>query len=171
MNTETLLSDQGLWDSHFWETNLCFLIQGDSVLLAKKKRGFGEGKWNGVGGKVKPGEENRIAAVREILEEIGVAVAVDNLAESGLVKFRYVDLPNSANNTVIYVVKKWEGEPKESGEVTPQWFKIGEIPFGKMWPDDKFWLPLVLSGRTIDARVAYLADRKSLVAKRIEVRP
>jgi 8-oxo-dGTP pyrophosphatase MutT (NUDIX family) len=26
------------------------------ILLAMKKRGFGEGKWNGAGGKVEPGE-------------------------------------------------------------------------------------------------------------------
>ena len=37
-------------------STLCFLVKDNQILLAMKKRGFGEGKWNGVGGKVNPGE-------------------------------------------------------------------------------------------------------------------
>lgn len=35
---------------------LCFIIKNGKVLLARKKRGFGKGKWNGTGGKVKSNE-------------------------------------------------------------------------------------------------------------------
>ena len=35
------------------ETTLCLLKKDDSILLALKKRGFGEGNYNGVGGKIK----------------------------------------------------------------------------------------------------------------------
>ena len=41
---------------------------GKELLLAMKKRGFGAGKWNGVGGKIDPakGDKNIIeAAMRE----------------------------------------------------------------------------------------------------------
>lgn len=55
-------------------TNLCFLIKDEKVLLAMKKRGFGVGKWNGVGGKVKPGESVKMAVVREVFEEIRVSI-------------------------------------------------------------------------------------------------
>ena len=55
-------------------TTLCFLVKEGEVLLAMKKRGFGVGKWNGVGGKVKEGEDVFLSAVREIKEEIGVDV-------------------------------------------------------------------------------------------------
>ncbi|CAN0571511.1 unnamed protein product, partial [Ectocarpus sp. 12 AP-2014] len=37
-----------------------------------KKRGFGEGKWNGFGGKVESGESVEEAAKRELMEEAGV---------------------------------------------------------------------------------------------------
>ena len=47
-----------------------FLIRENQVLLAMKKRGFGEGKWNGVGGKLDPGETVEQALVRECQEEI-----------------------------------------------------------------------------------------------------
>jgi 8-oxo-dGTP pyrophosphatase MutT (NUDIX family) len=40
------------------DKTLLFLHKPDEqkILLAMKKRGFGEGKWNGVGGKREPGE-------------------------------------------------------------------------------------------------------------------
>lgn len=51
---------------------LLFLIKDDHVLLAMKKRGFGAGNWNGVGGKIEAGESIEQALVRECQEEIGV---------------------------------------------------------------------------------------------------
>jgi 8-oxo-dGTP pyrophosphatase MutT (NUDIX family) len=38
-------------------TNLCYLFNDkNQVLLIMKKKGLGQGKWNGPGGKVKKGE-------------------------------------------------------------------------------------------------------------------
>ena len=51
------------------EVTLCLLVKGGNISLAKKKRGFGKDRWNGYGGKVKPGEAIKIAAIRELLEE------------------------------------------------------------------------------------------------------
>jgi len=34
---------------------LAFIYKGEKVLLGYKKRGFGEGRWNGFGGKVQSG--------------------------------------------------------------------------------------------------------------------
>ena len=43
---------------------LAFIQKEDKVLLGLKKRGFGEGKWNGFGGKPHEGETITEAAVR-----------------------------------------------------------------------------------------------------------
>ena len=43
---------------------LVFLNQNEQVLLGLKKRGFGEGRWNGFGGKVEEGETIFEAAKR-----------------------------------------------------------------------------------------------------------
>ncbi|MDO8590857.1 MAG: NUDIX domain-containing protein, partial [bacterium] len=56
-------------------TTLCFLVRDDEVLLAMKKRGFGVGKFNGVGGKVTAGESVLEAMIREAKEEIRVKIA------------------------------------------------------------------------------------------------
>ena len=29
----------------------------------------------------------------------------------------------------------------------PRWFNINEIPYEEMWPDDQYWLPLLLNGK------------------------
>lgn len=54
------------------QTTVCFLLSGDSILLAMKKHGHGVGKWNGVGGKAEPDETIEQTAIREAQEEIGV---------------------------------------------------------------------------------------------------
>ncbi len=44
---------------------LLFLRKNNHILLAMKKRGFGADRWNGVGGKLEPGETIEQALVRE----------------------------------------------------------------------------------------------------------
>lgn len=43
---------------------LAFIRETSRILLGLKKKGFGEGRWNGFGGKVEPGETIHEAAVR-----------------------------------------------------------------------------------------------------------
>ena len=34
----------------------------------------------------------------------------------------------------------------------PQWYKLDEIPYKAMWPDDELWMPAVLKeGKHIEA--------------------
>ena len=68
------LKDFSKHKSSLRQTTLCFLTKDKKVLLAMKKRGFGNGRWNGVGGKLNAGETIRQAAIREAKEEIGVTV-------------------------------------------------------------------------------------------------
>ncbi len=51
---------------------LCIIRDGDNILLAEKKRGFGVGYWNGYGGKLEDGETIEQALVREVKEESGL---------------------------------------------------------------------------------------------------
>ena len=115
-----------------------------------KKRGFGEGKWNGVGGKVNADETIELAALRELKEEIGVESKEEHLESMGILKFRS---ENSKFNwdCHVYFLKSWQGEPTESEEMRPQWYSFDQIPFGSMWVDDKYWLPLVIGGDKINA--------------------
>ena len=57
------------------------------VLLGMKKRGFGEGKWNGFGGKREGEETMAECAQRELREECGVQVELPDLALQGRLRF------------------------------------------------------------------------------------
>ena len=35
----------------------------------------------------------------------------------------------------------------ETEEMKPQWFLRNKIPYDSMWPDDPYWIPLMLEGK------------------------
>ena len=51
---------------------LCYLFDGDKVLLIHKKTGLGRGKVNAPGGRIEAWEMPKEAAVRELQEETGI---------------------------------------------------------------------------------------------------
>jgi len=132
-----------------------------------KKRGFGEGKWNGIGGKVDAGETVEEAARREIAEEIGVEVG--RLEKVALLTF-YFTAPGSdpdwSQEVHVFLASDWRGQPEESAEMKPQWHAYQEVPYEEMWPDDRLWLPRVLQGERING-VFTFSDAETIVHQEI----
>lgn len=136
------------------EMTVLFLQRGSGesgeVLLAMKKRKFGAGRWNGVGGKVEPGETVEEAVVRECHEEIEVAVTgINKVAE-----IVFDEMHTGTRETIrahVFTSETWEGEPTETEEMAPQWFPVSDIPYDDMWADDPYWLPHVLAGKLVRA--------------------
>lgn len=145
------------------QVTLCYLFRDapkKQLLLAMKKRGFGAGKLNGVGGKCLEGESPEQAAVRELEEEICVKTLQSDLEKIGEIDYFYPHAPKSDWNQTahIFALKKWVGEPKESEEMQPLWVDTDNIPFDRMWKDDPFWFNLLLSGRKFKARFVFAED-------------
>ena len=128
---------------------LCIVHKHPRILLGMKKRGFGEGRWNGFGGKVEKGERIIDAAKREVLEETGAAVG--DIKKAGVIEFEFKGNPEILK-VHVFITSELVGEPQETDEMKPKWFHVDKIPFAKMWPDDEYWLPLVLSGKKITAK-------------------
>ena len=140
---------------------LLFLINDKQILLAMKKRGFGAGRWNGVGGKPNEAESITDAALRECQEEIGVTPI--EIQEVAILNFYFPESKKSWNQQVTtYICRDWEGVPIETEEMAPKWFNIDEIPYSKMWPDDKHWLPKVIKGEYVKADF-YFDDNDKLI--------
>ena len=126
------------------EMTLCYLFRGKGpnreVLLIKKKRGLGKGLWNGVGGKLNPGEELEDAARREFEEE--TSVILGEIEKIGELMF---DLNGERFLVHVFISDSCEGEPAETEEAMPSWFHISEIPYDEMWEDDRIWMERVLN--------------------------
>eukprot|EP00038_Savillea_parva_P012552 m.205427 g.205427 ORF g.205427 m.205427 type:complete len:178 (+) comp22927_c0_seq1:305-838(+) len=122
---------------------LLLLRSEGSVLLGRKKRGFGAGKVNGFGGKVERGESMMEAAVREMREESGLTV--EDASLRGILSFNML---GDGNHLEIHVfhASKYHGTITESDEMDPFWVKDTEIPLGSMWLDDAYWFPHFLAG-------------------------
>ncbi len=153
------------------EMTLGFLIKEDKVLLAMKKRGFGVGKWNGVGGKLEMNEDPESAMKREAYEEICIKVL--SLRTAGTITFydfENVEYKKNASKVYLYLIDKWEGTPKESEEMKPKWFNINSIPFENMWDDDKYWLKLVLSGKSITSEFLIDETKNKIIEHIVKVK-
>ncbi len=140
------------------DATLVFLIVREHgrivrICLAMKKRGFGMGRLNGVGGKVEAGESLEDAAKREANEEIGVTL--ESLEKVAELEFRFPHNPAWNQRVSAYLCDEWSGEPTESEEMDPKWHSASELPFSEMWPDDEFWLPLVVAGEKVRAEFTF----------------
>ncbi len=150
------------------QTTLCFLQKDDQLLLAMKKRGFGVGKWNGVGGKVGKDEAVERATIRETEEEIGVVIVSKDLKKVADLYFKFVDKEEWNQHCSVYMTSVWKGEPTESEEMKPQWYQEKVLPYGQMWVDDKYWLPRVLAGEKIEAY--FIFNQKGEMAGEFEIK-
>ncbi|XP_052069830.1 oxidized purine nucleoside triphosphate hydrolase-like isoform X2 [Mytilus californianus] len=133
-----------VWAKMIKILTLVLVRDGKRILLGMKKRGFGEGRWNGFGGKVEKQETVIDGAKRELREECGL---VSNILEKiGLLKFEFVGDPQLLE-VHVFTTEQFTGTVEESSEMRPEWFDTTNIPFDKMWPDDKLWFPLYLKGQ------------------------
>lgn len=138
--------------------SLLFLRRDNEILLAMKKRGFGSDRYNGVGGKIEPGETVEQALIRECQEEINVTpTTFEKVAEHDF----HMDIDTDASWHMYvhaYVATQWEGEPEETEEMAPEWFPLDAVPYDHMWQDDRYWLPSVLAGKKVIGDYTFLAD-------------
>lgn len=132
-------------------TNLCMIFREDKILLGLKKRKFGAGLWNGYGGKVILPESIEEALLREVKEE--AEIEVKDLEKIGYLEFYFKT--GEALDCHIYKTDKFTGEPTETEEMVPRWYSIGEIPFDKMWPEDKFWFPYMFAGKKFTGKFIF----------------
>lgn len=137
------------------QATCCFPLKDNKILLAIKAKYIGQGCWNGYGGGIETGENPAEAAVRELEEESGGVIA----SPENLEKVAEIDFHNTKSDGKIfvckvhfYLVRDWRGEIRETEEMlNPTWFEINNLPIDELMPADKYWLPVVLSGKKIKA--------------------
>ncbi|GBG33164.1 7,8-dihydro-8-oxoguanine triphosphatase [Hondaea fermentalgiana] len=152
------------------ELTNAFVVAGGRVLLGMKKRGFGEGKWNGFGGKLQQGETALEAAQRELLEEASVQMLDPQLV--GRVTYTYEDMQEELLVHVFRATRWTPEEPRESEEMKPCWFALEDIPFANMWADDEHWYEHMLGGSSFfTANFAFAKDHKTILQHDVKLDP
>ena len=106
------------------------IIQREGAYFATQ-RGYGEfeGMWEFPGGKIEPGESREVALKREIQEELGVDIAIENL----LCTTEY-DYPSFHLTMHCYLCSVASGEIELREHKSALWLTANRL-------DDVAWLP------------------------------
>lgn len=115
------------------------LIDGDGRVLVQQ-RPPGKpmaGLWEFPGGKVEAGEVPEAALVRELAEELGIAIDARALAPAS---FASEGLGGRHLLLLLYVAREWEGTPEPHHASALQWVRPAEMRALAMPPAD---VPLV----------------------------
>lgn len=113
------------------------LICGSRLLVAQRARPPElAGRWELPGGKVAPGETERDALIRELAEELGLAVG--DVAIGGRLG---ADIPVDGGITLrAYRVRLLGGEPDARDHRALRWVTAAELPDLDWVPADRGWL-------------------------------
>ena len=134
---------------------LLFILHEEKILLIHKLRGFGAGKVNGPGGKVDPGETALDAALRETFEELDIMPL--GAEQRGRLHFQFRD--GYSLHCAVFIAFEFLGEPRATEEAIPFWVGVDEIPYDKMWADDRYWLPFLINGAHFDGYFEFEGDQ------------
>lgn len=91
---------------------LIFLTRGEDVLMIHRRNPPNQGRWNGVGGRLEPGETPLAGALREVYEETGYRLASARFA--GLLTWEGHAEP--AGGLYIFTAPAPPGEPQPLAE-------------------------------------------------------
>ena len=123
---------------------LGYVRRGDDVLLVHRQRDGDDhqGKYNGLGGKLEPGEDAVACMERELLEESGLTAT--SLTLRGTIAWPGFGSDGSDWFGLVFVIDGFDGEPPTRNDDGPLlWVPISELGTLPMWEGDRHFLPWV----------------------------
>lgn len=142
---------------------LMFIVKEGNILLIEKKRGLGAGKINGPGGKIETGESPLESIFRETHEELMIVPL--GARKLGELWFAMSDHPDILCH--VFRADDFTGTPTETDEANPVWFALDQIPYQRMWEDDRYWLPHLLKDESFIGRFVF--EGESMLRKEIDL--
>lgn len=134
---------------------LCYVRSSGKTLMLHRNKKPGDvhrGKYNGLGGKLEPGESPDECVLREVLEEGGLSVLDARLR--GVLTF-----PAFAKGedwiVFVYTATRFTGQPGECAEGALEWVKDADIASLNLWEGDRVFLPWLDGERFFSAKFVY----------------
>ena len=121
----------------------CALIDADNrILIAQRPahKSLG-GLWEFPGGKIEPGEAPEDALIRELHEEVGIAVKAACLAPLTFASHAYADLHLLMP---LYVCRRWEGFATAREGQMLKWVRARALRDFPMPPADEPLIPALV---------------------------
>lgn len=110
----------------------------EKILIARRPPGKHMGDlWEFPGGKVEPGETPEGALIRELEEELGVEIDVEDLKAFTFCTYEYEEYPLVL---LLYLCQRWRGDPQPIEAPEVAWVEASELARHPMPPADE---PLV----------------------------
>jgi 8-oxo-dGTP diphosphatase len=136
---------------------LCYVMYDGRTLMVhrtKKANDIHAGKWNGLGGKLEPGETPEECVIREVLEESGLSI--QNPKYCGLLIF-----PAFKGNdwyVFVFTATEFSGGLIESPEGNLDWIPDEKIVDLNLWESDPIFMPWIREGKFFSAKFTYEGD-------------
>ncbi len=138
---------------------LCYLKHDGCTLMLhrnKKPNDVHEGKWNGLGGKFRPGETPEECAIREVFEESGFTTERPDLR--GVITFPLFS-HDSDWYVFVFVIHEFGGAIADSPEGELAWIPDETVLDLNLWEGDRIFLPWLDRPEFFSARFNYEAGR------------
>jgi 8-oxo-dGTP diphosphatase len=114
--------------------SIALIDNNDQILISKRPaKKHLSGYWEFPGGKVKRNETPENAIIREVKEELNVDINNKCIAPLSFSEFDYKKFQLLL---LLYVCRRWEGEPKSMENNEIKWVKANMLRQFKMPPAD-----------------------------------
>ena len=114
--------------------SIALIDANDQILIAKRpNKKHLSGFWEFPGGKVEKGESPEYALIREVKEELNIDINNKCIAPLTFSEFNYKKFHLLL---LLYVCRRWEGEPMSMEKNQIKWVKANTLRQYKMPPAD-----------------------------------
>jgi len=120
---------------------LCYVRRRNKTLMVhriKKQNDMHQGKWNGLGGKIEPGETPEECVRREVFEEAGLEL--DDLKLKGFLTF-----PEFSKGedwyAFVFTARSEQGDLIDSPEGDLAWIDTERLTELELWEGDQIFFP------------------------------
>ena len=139
---------------------LCYITKKNKTLMmhrVKKKNDMHKNKWNGLGGKVIPGETPEECIIREVKEESGLEL-IEPIFK-GIITFPKFDGLEDWM-VFVFVAGKFTGNLMQSSEGILKWIPNENLMELELWEGDKIFMNWLNNKKIFSAKFIY--NKKSL---------